>query len=298
MRKTPSILVLGASGFVGGSLVESSIIRRAFEVASPNRDEIQAAGDGSLLDGAVKLIEALSPTIVLNAIAVTSFLSCETEPEVSKSINSTFPFELVRQVHSKTHVIHLSSDAVFGAGQAPYSPENPCSPASMYGMQKAAADSAILGLGVDATIIRSAFFGLRNAGKPGILNFFLERLEKSQVSLGYVDYVNSPISTESLASAVVEIFRRREFGLLHLGSKCPMSKSEFGKTVANQFGYDPTLVVDARSPKGSNSFGGLDLTLDSVSSWSKLGIEPPEIHQELNRLQVISGRIFGRENQQ
>lgn len=278
------ILLLGSSGFLGSHLRSLLTSQTPFEIVAPSRQEIASFGGNGVALGALAIAEITRPDVVINCIANTSWLDCEASPPRTAAVNVELPSILGRELPKSVHLIHFSSDAVFGNGEAPYAPSNKTSPRTVYGRQKARADSELLATSKSVTIIRGSFFGDSKAGKPGIFNFYLDALMQGRAVDGYVDYVNSMISTYAISDVVLRCIQLGPMGLLHIGSSEQFSKYEFGVLVAGVFGFDGELVHPVASPSESVAYGGLNLSLDSASSWSRLDMTPPKLTTQLSHL--------------
>jgi dTDP-4-dehydrorhamnose reductase len=276
-------LVLGASGFVGSYIMPRIAKSLPGGYFHPTRSEILEAGEGSVLVGLVNIIKAIEPTVIFNFIAETSIQKCQIDQATSRLANVEVPVAVAGELAPNSLIVHLSSDAVFGGGSAPYSSLDSTSPKSAYGRQKSEADSALLSLRDNLLIIRGSFYGPSKSGRLGTYEFFKSSLDQGLQVQGFSDYVNNPISLDDLSGYLSKAIPLGVRGLRHLGSEKGLSKYEFGKEVARVIGAPQGLVSRSLAPEGFHAFGGLDLTLDSGKSWEEVRLKTPTIREGLIR---------------
>jgi dTDP-4-dehydrorhamnose reductase len=287
------VLVLGASGFVGSFLTRN--LPRALNQAwfQPSREDLVREGDGDFVLGAESAILSLRPNIVINLVAQTDFRICSESPAESSQANVDLPMRIAKALPNAAQLIHLSSDSVFGGGTSPYGVESPGCPTSSYGLQKWEADNGIIENRSNFLILRGSFFGFSFGGRLGTLEFFANAIRDGQSVPGFVDYVNNPISLIDLEGVVHRSISSSIRGVLHLGANNSLSKYEFGVLVAEAMGSSKDLIIPTPSPEGFHSHGGLDLSLDSCSSWDALGLHQPSVEEgvlkSLRESKYISG---------
>ncbi len=287
------VLILGASGFVGSFLTRNlpHTLNQAW--LQPSREDLVREGDGDFVLGAERTILSLRPNIVINLIAQTDFRICSESQAESSQTNVDLPIRIAKALPNAAQLIHLSSDAVFGGGTSPYGVGSPGSPTSAYGLQKWEADNGIIENRSNFLILRGSFFGISFGGRLGTLEFFANAVRGFQSVPGFVDYVNNPISLIDLERVVQQSITYPIRGVLHLGANRSLSKYEFGVSVAEAMGRSKDLIIPTPSPEGFHSHGGLDLSLDSHSSWDALGLHQPSAEEgvlkSLRESKYISG---------
>jgi dTDP-4-dehydrorhamnose reductase len=124
-----TILVLGASGQVASHLREflpSAVYwgRQSFDLSAPAN--LTAA------------IEALAPSLIINAAAYTAVDQAEAEPDLAWRVNAEAPAAAARAARAlDIAVVHISTDYVFdGRKAAPYEVGDACAPINVYGASK------------------------------------------------------------------------------------------------------------------------------------------------------------------
>ena len=275
------LLLLGGSGFLGSYTAEHLALEQGLEVLAPARDSLIKGGDGDLFTGIRKLLEVSAVDAVLNCIGNASIEACRVVPEETWRINVELPEFLAQNLPATTHLVHISSDGVFGRGTAPYRRSATPGPVTTYGEQKAEADKRILERRPGATILRASFFGLAPSGRLGTLRYFIDSFSRGEQVNGYLDYVTNSIPLYSMSQAILRAAERRPAGVWHLGCQDSFSKYEFGLAVAQILGFPTSLLKPVKSPVGFHSFGGLNISLDSEDSWDSLGLIQPTLQEGL-----------------
>jgi dTDP-4-dehydrorhamnose reductase len=95
----------------------------------------------------------------------------------------------------------------------------------------------------------------------------------------------TPIQIGDLVDHVLELWERGARGTFHVVGGERLSKFDFGRRVATQFGYDPSLIV----PRSIDAFHfparrPRDLSLSSAKAAAALGRPLPDIAAGLSRL--------------
>lgn len=139
------ILLLGRDGQLGRAVMQTLTRNKA--VASP--DDITAWGraDVDLFDLELlgERLDALRPTLLINAAAYTQVDEAQTQVELAHRINAQVPEVLAQYAHQVgATLMHYSTDYVFAGDRvAGYSESDACTPINVYGESKYAGELAI-----------------------------------------------------------------------------------------------------------------------------------------------------------
>ncbi len=194
------ILVSGAKGQLGVRLLEAAeaasvsvtgLDREGMDVAS--RDSVEAS------------LDAVKPTVVINAAAYTAVDAAESHREAAMAVNARGAQHLAEACQTRDiPLIHVSTDYVFG--QAPRRPllpsDTPC-PEGVYAESKRKGEEAFLASGVCGCVIRVSW--LYDVQGANFLQTML-RLAEAHGSLSVVnDQHGVPTAAPLLAQALVEV---------------------------------------------------------------------------------------------
>lgn len=90
------------------------------------------------------LIEGMRPRVVVNAVEVSDQELCERAPDVAIGTNALGAANVAMACRLyDSHLIHLSTDQVFGGTRGPYSQGDPTYPHNSYGVSKLLGENAV-----------------------------------------------------------------------------------------------------------------------------------------------------------
>jgi dTDP-4-dehydrorhamnose reductase len=236
MAPSASILVLGASGMLG-----STVVRRlrathpAWRIDGASRDpvdplKIEVSADPAAL---TSLFARHSYNLAINCVGVLKDAidqSSSSSIERAVQVNALFPHTLAEVAgHAGARVIHVSTDAVFSGRKAtPYDASDQVDPTDFYGMTKALGESPAS----HVINVRCSLVGRDSRGR-GLVEWYLRAAGLQSVA-GFQDYVWTPVTTVGFADfcgTVVDptVFTaiRGARGIVHLAPYPAVSKYHF-----------------------------------------------------------------------
>jgi dTDP-4-dehydrorhamnose reductase len=244
-----TVLVVGAGGFLGANITLGAIDDSDAEVLAHFRSAPQGLGipvvsaDLSVPGVAGGLVRDVRPTMVINCAALADVDACEHDPRLSGWMNADMPVELATAcVEVGCDLVHVSTDAVFGAAPGPYRPESHCGPLNQYGRDKAAGERGVLGVMPSAVVARTNIVGWSPSGTRSLLEFFWNKLSTGQEVGGFVDAEFRPVSASDAWPLLKYLVGQGASGVVHMVGEQLLSKFEFGLRVAATFGFDSSLV--------------------------------------------------------
>jgi dTDP-4-dehydrorhamnose reductase len=284
-----SLLITGASGYVGRSTFETAI-QAGYTVvgAYHSRPMSLPGGAWAPLDlsddaGVARLVIELRPTAIIHAGAAwrTPEEARATIVQGTKAIASAS--ELIG-----ARLIHLSTDVVFDGEHAPYRESDPPAPLTFYAAAKAAAEG-IVARHPNAVAVRTSLvtcFDPPDRSTELVLRAlkdFAEARTGDDADAGgskqgrtpsqpppphpvtlFTDEYRCPIRTEDLASALVELVEHRHRGVLHVAGPERLSRYEIGLRIAAYHGFDPASGILPGTVAASGLIRPRDCTLDTT----------------------------------
>jgi len=221
MNRPSDVLVLGATGQVGGALLT------ALDAAgTPWRASTRT---GTLPDGRpcarVDLAEpgsvaaalaSLRPALVINATAYTAVDRAEAEPALAQRINAEALAELGEAAKRVgACVVHYSTDYVFpGDATRPYREDDATGPVSVYGQSKLAGEQALAASGAEALTLRLAW--VYAASGHNFLRTMLRVGAERDVLRVVMDQIGAPTPAHWIAQATLRAIDAQAAGLYHL----------------------------------------------------------------------------------
>jgi dTDP-4-dehydrorhamnose reductase len=283
-------LLTGASGQLGGYLLR--------ELAARNLETVAWSGTrGGALFGVnlqpvdltdhAKVAAAFRearPDVVIHAAARSRIVDCYRDPEHARLVNTRGSALLAElSAEAGARLLYVSTDLVFDGEKGDYREHDAPSPLSVYGRSKADAERAVLTMSRNLVVRVSLLFGPSVVGR---LSFFDEQVTAGRNGKGvtlFMDDWRTPLSLKTAASALVELARSGETGILHLGGPEKMSRVDMGQRLAAFLGVDPSFIRAIRRDEAAlEEPRPRDTSLDS-SRWRAIFPNHPwpDYEQEL-----------------
>ena len=157
-------------------------------------------------------VQAVQPTLVVNAAAWTAVDAAETEPEAAGRANRDGPAALAAHcADAGIPLIHVSTDYVFdGTKGAPYTEDDPTNPTGVYGATKLEGEQAVLAACPHAVVLRTSW--VYSATGKNFVRTMLAAAQKNPRLRVVVDQRGCPTAARDLAVAILGIAARLRDG--------------------------------------------------------------------------------------
>lgn len=196
------ILITGATGQLGFELARLCAAQN-LDFTAVSRPEF----DFERPETVPACFATVKPSLVLNAAAYTAVDAAESHPQAARAGNHTGPLllaELCKQ--AGIPLIHVSTDYVFdGAKGAPYTETDATNPTGVYGATKRDGEAAILAVGGQNIILRTAWV-YAGRGK-NFVRTMLNAARRMPELRVVADQRGSPTAAPDLAAAMLGIAR-------------------------------------------------------------------------------------------
>jgi dTDP-4-dehydrorhamnose reductase len=296
------VLVTGASGLLGLNL--------AFELSgSPARHAVTGVVNahalrlqpGQVLPFAVvqadlmaagaleRLLDEAQPDWVIHCAALANLEACEADPELARRLNAELPGRLAQLVCQRgARLLHVSTDAVFDGRRGGYSEQDAPAPLGVYAQTKLEAEFAVLAADPQAVVARVNLFGWSLQGRRSLGEFFVNNLRAGKPVMGFTDVIFCPLLVNDLAAIFSEMLEKGLSGVYHTVSSECLSKYEFCRRVAAQFGLDGSLIQPTRvADSGLTAARAPNLSLNTEKLAGALGHSLPAIAPALERFHSL-----------
>jgi len=259
----PDVLIVGASGFVGGALHElygERAVGTYCRTPEPGLERLDMR-DAAAVDA---LVDRLEPCFIIHPAAQPNVDRCETEIDESYQINVTGTVNVARAAKRiGARYVYFSTDYVFNGKVGPAAVDAPPDPLSVYGRHKLEAETFIrenLGNYVIARVC--GVFGFHPQGK----NFIMALLDKGRRGEPMripSDQWGTPTYVDNLAEATRELAEIDFVGIAHPVGPDFLVRTEFAKLAAEILGLDPSFLKATPTPELGQAaarpvYGGVD----------------------------------------
>ena len=251
-NKIMRMLILGASGMLGNTLLRYFSVKSEFQIFAAVRsaDSLCAIAvkenyrlipgiDAANRDDLDRAFDEVQPDVVLNCVGVVKQLAPAEDALVSIPLNSLVPHHLASlSAASGSRLVHFSTDCVFSGKKGSYIESDIPDPTDLYGRSK------LLGE-VDyphAITLRTCFIGHELNGTRGLVNWFLA--QEGSVR-GFTKAIFSGLPTVEIARVIEEyVLPYPELhGVYHL-SLDSISKHDLLSIVKDVYGKQIAIIPD------------------------------------------------------
>jgi dTDP-4-dehydrorhamnose reductase len=247
------VLIIGASGQVGGALA-SLCVRRRLDVYGTSR-----RGQGFLyLDltdpaSVAGAFRTAAPGLVFLCSAMTNVDGCEREPELARRVNAEGPALVAEECRKAgARLVYFSTECVFDGAAGPYGEDEPPCPVSVYGRTKLEGERAALAL-PGALALRTTVVYSHN---PASRNFIMQLASNSRSGAKMrvpSDQFSTPTYAPELAAASLDLAGTDASGIYNVVGPDWMNRYDFALKACAAFGFDPAFL----EPKLTSELGQL-----------------------------------------
>lgn len=282
-----SVLILGASGMLGHTLLSRLFYSKRYEIRATARktgalarffpNEIMHAIVGGVdadnFDSIVKVMGEFKPDCVINCIGIIKQLSASAEHIPALSVNSLFPHRLAMLCKAvDARLIHISSDCVFDGMKGNYVETDTSNASDLYGRTKFLGEVASY---QHCITLRTSIIGHELGTSYGLVEWFLS--QTAEVN-GFTRATFSGFPTNELADIIINyvIPDTKLHGLYHVSSD-PICKYELLGMIARQYGVATKIIPCADFIA--------DRSLDSQRFRQATGYKSPSWEELTRRMQ-------------
>jgi dTDP-4-dehydrorhamnose reductase len=268
------ILLVSGSGFLGSHLARHfgtlcvSTSRATLDLSRPVSAPLRKL-----------LVEGFTHVILCAANADVE--ACFRDPAGSRRVN----VEAVREMmpvfaDSGIKVAFFSSDMVFDCSRDFRAEEEPVSPTTEYGRQKAEAESLVNGL-----VFRTSKMMSMNLHPRSILTPLVLAAREGIPYRAFRDQFITPVFAEDVCRAVKSAFRAGAQGTFHLAGEERFSRAEMAREVCAQLGTNAAVIteISVRDAPVSEPRGPFH-TLSAAKAQREFGFRPTPLSLGLKKL--------------
>lgn len=285
-------IILGAGGQLGREWVQQLVMRDEQVYAYSHEDL-----DISDSDALERILDHVTPTVLVNCAAYTKVDQAESEPEQARLINTIVPGRIAGICRERDILlVHYSTDYVFGGSHEDrlkypmgFIEDHPAHPINVYGETKWDGERLIHASGCSHLIIRTSWL----CGRYG--HNFVKTMMRLSSQKDRVQVVNDQFGAPSFADQVVKntiaLIQAQQTGVFHLSSQGMCSWSEFAMEIFKQKGskaiVDGISSAEYRTQAQRPEYSLLDCT--KASKVDGVSLEPWEngLKRVLEQIQLL-----------
>lgn len=243
-------LIIGASGQVGGALLEALGIQNCIgtyeSMNVPSKSGfIKVSLENLFTDpnACFELIFSLRPHVIYICAAYTWVDGCELDEEKAFNVNSFAPKRIAEEAQKvDAKVVYFSSDYIFDGTNGPYHESCSPNPINIYGKSKYEGEKLVLKACPEALILRTTVvYGPEEQGK----NFIYQLVNSLQHGREFScaeDQIGTPTYNRDLARMTIGLLRANATGVYNCVGKEIFDRYTFACTCATLLGYDVNLI--------------------------------------------------------
>jgi dTDP-4-dehydrorhamnose reductase len=276
-----SLLITGASGFLGGHLCQAA--KAGWQVWGTYHT--QAIAPTHVLPLPLDLTDEQSiqavwaqaqPDAVIHTAALSKTGHCQHHPDLSYQVNVRGTVKLAQRcAATQTPLIFTSTDLVFDGTRSPYVESDCPNPVNTYGIHKAIAEAAVLATYPAATICRlPLLMGPPTTTAQCFVQGTVAAIAANTPQTLFTDEVRTPASVFDVIQGLYLLLDRGVSGIWHFGGLQPINRYELGRLIAESFGLPTTTLQPAlQSSVSLSTPRPPDVSLNSQKAFA-LGYAP------------------------
>ena len=276
-----NVLIIGGDGAIGSHLSRSlssagnNIVSttRNVKIASPSRpfldiSTIQTGWRNSACD------------VAYICAAITSTANCEVNPRLTRRVNVEGALRVAQSIHNiGGFVVFLSTTLVFD-GLTPYAQiDDPVSPTTEYGRQKAEVESALIDMG-NACCVR---LGKVVSNKTVLFRHWIDALRAGKPISAFTDLKMAPISMDATAKLLQRVGEVRLSGTFHYTARDEISYFDAALMLSEMVNA-PSSLVQPTSICNQSIESPKHTTLDCKATELTFGANIPNSEEAINAL--------------
>ncbi len=244
----PRVLITGANGMLGSALCR--ILKKDYTTIAFHRDPVslvpvdfEKSLDITDRSAVAPAVSDFSPNIIIHCAGLINIDQCEISPTEAYAVNVDGTRNVAEAADKEAYVVYISTDQVYGESASREENNGRLVPVNIYGKMKYLGEQIVAESCPRHLIIRSNIFGW-NVKRDRVSSaewIYRSLVSRKPITL-FSDYHFSPIYTTHLCDAIFSLIRKRATGIYNIGSSSPCSKLEFGRTMADVFGLDSSII--------------------------------------------------------
>ena len=194
-----------------------------------------------------RVLNDADPDVIIHCAAEVNLDICERDNEHANKIHRDVTSVLSSHNPAKTKLVYISTDSVFDGISGNYSEEDKVHPLNFYAASKFNGVEAARARRQNYLILRTNIYGFKKNKGNSLFEWIAGKLSAGETITGFDDLIFNPLYTGQLASLILDLLKTDYCGTLNAGCSDFISKYQFAVDVANEFGWDTSLIMRGSS---------------------------------------------------
>ena len=284
-----NILVVGASGFIGGYLYRYGLINnKVIGTSCLNKQEHLLRLDIINKIAVKELIKNFKPTVIIVPAAITNVDYCEKNRQETHEINVSGVENIVSAMKYQSNdskLVYISTNYVFNGKKGFYVETDDTYPINEYGKQKLLAEKYIRENLEDYIIVRTCeVYGCEEAGKNFVVRLINDNKLGKTRNIPF-DQKGNPTYVKSIVDIIYDLIQHDAKGIFHVAGSDIYDRFSFANMIAEEFDLDKLLFKKVSSSE-LNYFAPrpLNASLNLDKLYNKLNIKPIGVREGLKMM--------------
>lgn len=251
-----TVLITGHTGMLGRSLVDE-LSRdpelRIVGVSKTNRLNTAKVVEYNLDLSDLTLVDDLlfneQPNIIIHTAAYTDLRFCEENIDQANNLHVVLTEKL--SSFAGARMIYVSTDSVFDGSTGQYTETATAYPKNFYAFSKLQGEWIALHRNRQCLVARTNIYGFKKPSGNSLAEWAIDNLRRGEKIGGYTNVWFNPLYVRQLSRIIASLIKEKSTGIWHLGSKRAVSKFDFLRLLAGEFGYQPGQIYPSIQEDGS-----------------------------------------------
>lgn len=283
MTNKKIILILGASGLLGGQLTSGKYLKKYKIFSQSLKSKTDLNIDVTEYDQVTEMLKFIKPNFIINLVGLTDVDICEKFPKKAFELNVKSLENIVAAIKntpSKPYLIHISTDQVYdGIG---LSSEKNINIKNYYAFSKYSGE--LIACKTNCTILRTNFFGKSRVLSRNSLTDWLHKefIQDKKINV-FEDVYFNPLSMHTVCKVIELAIEKKYEGVFNLGSKKGINKAEFALFFAKFLNY-PILNINKIKVQDASflyAYRPKNMLMDLRKFEYKFNIKLPDLVEEI-----------------
>lgn len=243
------IFITGGSGLLGSALSFELIKKRLISGYHSSRIIIKDNNFSSVsIDitniDSFKVIEKMSPDVIIHTAALTDLEFCEKNPELAYEVNVKGTENVISVAEKcSAKLVYICTDYIFDGENKNYSELDKPNPLSVYAKTKLQGEEIIKNTFDDFINIRTSLYGWPSNPKKSSFSSWIINSLRNDIGITLVDdQMSSLMFTNDFANILLKMLEYDLVGTYNVASTNSMSKYDFSLIIAEIFNLNKGLI--------------------------------------------------------